>query len=117
MLQLVALQGCQSSDAVLATIKREFERPVTHDHHITSGRITVIGPSDHYRHGVGFQIHILLTVPPNENVVVSHSPSGQGRHEHAEAAVRMLLRRLDHRSTLSRWMSLEQVVAGRFSRS
>jgi ribosome-associated translation inhibitor RaiA len=84
----VTFQGCESSDAIHAAIEREFERLETHDHHITSGRITVIGPSDHHRHGVGFQIHILLTVPPNENVVVSHRPSGDGRHEHAEAAVK-----------------------------
>lgn len=85
---LVAFQGCQSSDAVRAAINREFERLRTHDHHIASGLVTVIGPSDHYRHGEGFQIHIVLTVPPNENVVISNSHSGEGRREYAEAAVK-----------------------------
>lgn len=84
----VTFQGCPSSDAIRAAIEREFEWPEAHDHHITSGGVTVIGPGDHHRHGAGFQIHILLTMPPNENIVVSHSSSGEGRHEHAESAVK-----------------------------
>lgn len=84
----VTFQGCESSDAVSSAIAREFERLEAHDHHITSGRVTVIAPGDHHRHGAGFQIHILLTMPPNENIVVSHSPFGDGRHEHAESAVK-----------------------------
>jgi Sigma 54 modulation protein / S30EA ribosomal protein len=84
----VAFQGCEPSDPVRASIEREFERLETHDHRITSGRVTVIGPGDHHRSGAGFQIHILLTLTPNENIVVSHSPSDDGRHEHAEIAVK-----------------------------
>lgn len=85
---LVAFQGCEPSDAVRASIQREFGRLETHDHRITSGRVTVIGPGDHHRHGASFQIHILLTMPPNENVVVSHSPSDDRYHEHVEVAVK-----------------------------
>jgi len=84
---LVAFQGCEASDSVRASIEREFERLESHDHRITSGRVSVIGPGDH-RNGAGFQIHILLTLPPHENIVVSHSPSDDGRHAHAEVAVR-----------------------------
>lgn len=84
----VAFQGCEPTDPVRASIEREFERLQTHDHRITSGRVTVIGPGDHHRHGAGFQIHILLTMPPNENVVVSHAPSDDRRHEHAEVAIK-----------------------------
>ena len=84
----IAFQGCEPSDPVRASIEREFERLETHDHRITSGRVTVIGPGDHHQHGASFQIHILLTMPPNENIVVSHSPSDDGRHQRAEVAVK-----------------------------
>jgi hypothetical protein len=84
----VTFQGCEPSDDVRATIEREFERLETHDRRITSGRVTVIAPGDHHRHGASFQIHILLTMPPNENIVVSHSPADDGRHQHAEVAVK-----------------------------
>jgi hypothetical protein len=84
----VTFQGCEPSDPVRASIEREFERLETHDHRITSGRVTVIGPGDHHRHGASFQIHILLTMPPNENIVVSHSPSDDSRHQNAEVAVK-----------------------------
>jgi ribosome-associated translation inhibitor RaiA len=84
----VTFQGCEPSDDVRATIEREFERLETHDRRITSGRVTVIAPGDHHRHGASFQIHILLTMPPNENIAVSHSPADDGRHQHAEVAVK-----------------------------
>lgn len=84
----MTFQGCDSSDGVRAAIEHEFERLETHDRRITSGRVTVIAPGDHHRHGAGFQIHILLTIPPNENIVVSHTPSDNGRHQHAEVAVK-----------------------------
>ena len=84
----VTFQGCEPSDSIRANIEREFERLEAHDHRITSGRVTVIGPGDHHRQGAGFQIHIMLAMPPNENIVVSHSPSGDGRHQHVEVAVK-----------------------------
>jgi hypothetical protein len=84
----ITFQGCEPSDAARATIEREFERLETLDRRITSGRVTVIAPGDRHRHGASFQIHILLTMPPNENIVVSHSPSNDGRHQHAEVAVK-----------------------------
>jgi len=84
----VTFQGCEPSDDVRATIEREFERLETLDNSITSGRVTVIGPGDHHRHGPGFQIHILLTMPPKKDIVVSHSPTDEKSHEHAEVAVK-----------------------------
>ena len=85
---LVAFQGCEPSDPIRASIAHEFERLETHDHRITSGRVTVIGPSDQHRNRTGFQIHILLTLPPSDNIVVSHSPTDEKSHEHAEVAVK-----------------------------
>jgi hypothetical protein len=84
----VVFQGCEPSDSVRANIEREFEGLETHDDSITSGRVTVIGPGDHHRHGAGYQIHILLTMPPKKNVVVNHSPTDGKSHEHAEVAVK-----------------------------
>ncbi|MDR3464531.1 MAG: HPF/RaiA family ribosome-associated protein [Xanthobacteraceae bacterium] len=84
----VRFQGCEPSDVVRADIEREFARLETHDHRITSGRVTVIGPGEHHRHGAGFQIHILVTMPPHENIVISRGAADERRHEHAEAAVK-----------------------------
>ena len=84
----VVFQGCEPSDPVRANIEREFERLASYDDRITSGRVTVIGPGDHHRHGANFQIHILLTIPPSDNIVVSHSPTDEKSHEHAEGAVK-----------------------------
>jgi hypothetical protein len=84
----VAFQGCEPSDPVRASIEREFERLEAHDRRITSGRVTVIGPSDNRPHRAGFQIHILLTIPPKDNIVVSHSAQDDKRHEYAEVAVK-----------------------------
>jgi len=84
----VTFQGCEPSDTLRANIEGEFARLETHDRRITSGRVTVIGPGDHHRHGAGFQIHILLTMPPHENIVVSRGDADERRHEHAEAAVK-----------------------------
>jgi len=84
----ITFQGCEPSDTVRASIEREFARLQTHDHHLASGRVTVIGPSDHHKHGTGFEIHILLSLPPHQNIVISHAPSDSRRHEHAEAAVK-----------------------------
>ena len=84
----VTFQGYEPSDSVRANIEREFERLETRDQRITSGRVTVTGPGDHHRQESGVQIHILLAMPPNENSVVSHSPSGDGRHQHVEVALK-----------------------------
>ena len=73
---------------VRADIEREFARLETHDHGITSARVTVIGPGEHHRHGAGFQVHILLTMPPHENIVVSRGAADERRHEFADAAVK-----------------------------
>jgi len=84
----VVFQGCEPSDQVRANVEREFARLETHDNRITSGRVTVIGPGDHHRHGAGFQIHILLTMPPKNNIVVSHSPTDEKTHEQPEVAIK-----------------------------
>lgn len=84
----VSFEGTEPSDAVRSAIEREVERLETHNRHIVGCRVAVIAPGHRHRHGTGFEIHIWLTVPPHENLVVDHAPSGDARHEHVEVAIK-----------------------------
>jgi ribosome-associated translation inhibitor RaiA len=84
----VTFEGTDPSEAVRATIAHEVERLEQHSHHIIGCRVAVIAPSHKHRHGSGFHVHIALTLPPHENVIVNHEPSDDSRHEHAEVAVK-----------------------------
>jgi hypothetical protein len=51
--------------------------------------VKVIAPSHKHRHGVGFQVHIWLTLPPHGNIVVDNTASSnETRHEHAQVAIK-----------------------------
>jgi len=69
-------------------MQKEIERLETHNQRITGCRVTVIAPSSKHRHGTGFEVHIWLTIPPHENIVVNHTASDDARHEHAEVAIK-----------------------------
>jgi ribosome-associated translation inhibitor RaiA len=84
----VTFDGSESSDAARSQILSEIDRLETHTRRITGCRVKVIAPSDKHRHGIGFQVHIWLTIPPHGDIVVNHAPSGDPRHEHAEAAIK-----------------------------
>jgi ribosome-associated translation inhibitor RaiA len=84
----VTFEGCESSDAARTQILGEIERLETHNQRITACRVNVIAPSHKHRHGTGFQVHIWLTIPPHENIVVNQSGSGDARHEHAQVAIK-----------------------------
>ena len=84
----VTFEGTEPSDAVRSAIEHEVERLEKHNHHIVGCRVTVIAPSHKHHHGTGFHIHIWLTVPPHENIVVNHEPSEDRRHEHVEVAIK-----------------------------
>ena len=84
----ITFEGCDSSAAARDAISREIERLEIHNRHITACRVTVIAPSQKHRHGTGFQVHIWLTIPPHENIVVNHSPVDDARHEHVEVALK-----------------------------
>ncbi len=60
----ITFEGSESSDAARAQILSEIERLETHNHRITGCRVKVIAPSHKHRHGIGFQVHIWLTIPP-----------------------------------------------------
>jgi ribosome-associated translation inhibitor RaiA len=84
----LTFEGSEPSEAVRAAIEREVERLEKHNRRIIGCRVTVIAPSHKHHHGTGFQIHIWLTIPPHENIVVNHAPSEDARHEHVEVAIK-----------------------------
>jgi ribosome-associated translation inhibitor RaiA len=84
----ITFEGSESSEPARAQILSEIERLETHNHRITGCRVNVIAPSHKHRHGSGFQVHIWLTIPPHENIVVNQSGSGDARHEHAQVAIK-----------------------------
>ena len=88
ILPQITFEGCGSSDAARAQIFGEIERLEIHNQRITGCRVNVIAPSHKHRHGTGFQVHIWLTIPPNENIVVNQSASDDARHEHARVAIK-----------------------------
>ena len=84
----ITFEGSEPSSAARSAITKEIERLETHDDRITGCRVTVIAPSQKHRHGTGFEVHISLTIPPHGNILVNHAPSGDGRNEHAEVAIK-----------------------------
>jgi ribosome-associated translation inhibitor RaiA len=84
----ITFEGSESSDAARDAIIREITRLEMHNKRITGCRVTVIAPSHKHRHGTGFQVHIWLTIPSYENIVVNNSASDDARHEHAEVAIK-----------------------------
>jgi ribosome-associated translation inhibitor RaiA len=84
----ITFEGSESSDAAHAQILGEIERLETHNHRITGCRVKVIAPSHKHRHGTGFQVHIWLTIPPHENIIVNQSESSDARREHAQVAIK-----------------------------
>jgi len=86
----LTFEGSDPSEAVRVAIEREVERLEKHNRHIIGCRVAVIAHSHKHRHGSGFNVHISLTVPPHESVIVSHDPPDDKRyaHEHIEAAVK-----------------------------
>src|SRR5579859_7564208 len=84
----ITFEGSDSSPAALELISKEIERLETHNQRITGCRVSVIAPSDKHRHGTGFQVHIWLTLPPHENIVVNRARVDDARHEHVEVVIR-----------------------------
>jgi ribosome-associated translation inhibitor RaiA len=84
----ITFEGSESSDAARAQILSEIERLETHNKRITGCRVKVIAPSHKHRHGIGFQVHIWLTIPPHENIVVNQSGSNDARNEYAQVAIK-----------------------------
>ena len=84
----ITFEGTEPSPAAREAILKEIERLETHNQRITGCRVSVIAPGHKHRHGTGFEVHIWLTIPPHENIVVNHSHVDDARHEHVEVAIR-----------------------------
>jgi ribosome-associated translation inhibitor RaiA len=84
----ITFEGSEPSPAARQVILKEIERLETHNQRITGCRVTVIAPSQKHRHGTGFRVHIWLTIPPHENIVVNHTATDDARHEHAQVAIK-----------------------------
>ena len=84
----ISFENMEPSEAARAAIGREVERLEKYRHHITGCRVAVIAPSTKHRHGSVYRINIWVTIPPHENIVVSHQPSDDRSHMHVEVAIK-----------------------------
>ena len=84
----ISFENAEPSEAVRAAIEHEVERLEKYQHHIIGCRVAVVAPSTKHRHGAVYRINIWVTIPPHENVVVSHQPSDDRSHVHVEVAIK-----------------------------
>lgn len=84
----ISFENAEPSEAVRTAIEHEVARLEKYRHHITGCRVAVVAPSTKHRHGAVYRINIWVTVPPHENIVVSHQPSDDQSHVHAEVAIK-----------------------------
>ena len=77
----VMFENAEPSEVVRAAIGHEVDRLEKYQHHITGCRVAVVAPSTKHRHGAVYRINIWVTIPPHENIVVSHQPSDDRGHE------------------------------------
>ena len=84
----MTFENAEPSEAVSAAIEHEVERLEKYQHHITGCRVAVVAPSTKHRHGSAYRINIWVTIPPHENIVVSHQPSDDRSHMHVEVAIK-----------------------------
>ncbi len=83
----ISFENAEPSEAVRAAIEHEVERLEKYQHHIIGCRVAVVAPSTKHRHGAVYRINIWVTIPPHENIVVSHQPSRRVR-VHVEVAIK-----------------------------
>ena len=50
--------------------------------------VMVIAPGHKHRHGPGSEVHISLTIPPHEEILVNRTTPDDARHEHVEVAIK-----------------------------
>ena len=84
----ISFENAEPSEAVRAAIGHEVERLEKYQHRITGCRVAVVAPSTKHRHGAVYRINIWVTIPPHENIVVSHQPSDDRSHMHVEVAIK-----------------------------
>ena len=84
----ISFENAEPSESLGAAIQREVDRLEKYQHHIIGCRVAVVAPSTKHRHGSVYRINIWLTIPPHENIVVSHQPSDDQSHVHVEVAIK-----------------------------
>jgi cold shock CspA family protein/ribosome-associated translation inhibitor RaiA len=84
----ISFENTEPSEAIRTAIEREVARLDKYRHHITGCRVAVIAPSTKHRHGSVYRINLWVTIPPHENIVVSHQPSDDQSHVHVEVAIK-----------------------------
>jgi ribosome-associated translation inhibitor RaiA len=77
----ISCEHTDLSEAVRTEIEREVWRLEECENHITGCRVAVVAPSAKHRHGAVYRINIWITIPPHENIVVSHQPPDGRGHE------------------------------------
>jgi ribosome-associated translation inhibitor RaiA len=83
----ISCENAKLSEGARAAIEHQMKRLEKYEHHITGCRVAVVAPSAKHRHGGVYRINIWVTVPPHENIVVSHQPSDDRGHADADAAI------------------------------
>lgn len=81
-------ENTELTEAARAEIEHEVERLETHHHNITGCRVAVVAPSAKHRSGGVYRINIWITIPPHENIVVSHQPSDDRGHTRPELSIK-----------------------------
>src|SRR5437879_4880145 len=84
----ISFENAEPSETVRTAIGHEVERLEKYQHRITGCRVAVVAPSTKHRHGAVYRINIWVTIPPHENIVVSHQPSDDRGHVHVEVAIK-----------------------------
>ena len=118
----ISFENSEPSEAIRAVIGQEVERLEKYQHHITGCRVAVVAPSTKHHHGAVYRINILVTIPPHENIVVSHQPSDDQSHVHVEVAIKSAISppdaksRLWHNARAARSSSTRSKLMGEFRR-
>jgi hypothetical protein len=84
----ISCEHADLSEAVRAAIEHEVERLEEYQHHITGCRVAVVAPSAKHHQGAVFRINIWVTIPPHENIVVSHEPNDDRGREHVLVSIK-----------------------------
>ncbi len=84
----ITFEGTDPSEAARFLINQEVERLENHNQRITGCRVKVIAPSHKHRNGSTFEVHIWMTVPPHESIVVDQPPADDKAHDSAASAIK-----------------------------
>lgn len=84
----LTFQGIDPSVSARAAVEHEVELLEKHNSHLIGCRVSLTASGNNHHNGSGFQVHIWLTIPPHENIVVDHAQSRNARHEKLEGAIK-----------------------------